>query len=162
MLYAVLIPTPKKDNKLKPKPYLFCDYDGCNKFFSSLEWYNKHRKTHFKSFQCSTCNKQFRDHHSLKIHKRIHGDSKPEKCKFCDNSFKDHHTLKKHINFIHLNGNQCKPFICRKCNKSFSRKDSLMKHWKTHGNYRQIYKCNQCQSTFTSKSNHNKHQRLYH
>ena len=156
----------RKHNKhninLKQKPYLLCDYDGCNKFFSSLEWYNKHRKNHFKSFECSICNKKFRDDHSLKIHKRIHGDLREEKCKFCGNSFKDQRTLKKHINYIHQNGNQYKPFICKKCNKSFSRKDSLTKHWKTHQKNRKIYECNQCPSTFISKPNYNKHQRVYH
>merc|ERR1712154_551874 len=53
-------------------------------------------------------------------------------CKFCQKQFADSCALRKHEKYIHFEGVQSRPFVCKKCNKCFARKYSLETHWKMH------------------------------
>ena len=155
-----------------------CDYNGCNKIFTRLGVYNKHRKTHIKKYRCTYihtgCNREFATRKALEIHERIHSKERTEICKFCLRSFTDPAALRKHIKYIHKNDNcnneksgngiNIKPFRCKHCKKQFDRKDSLQKHWRTHAKIGDEQKsfCQICNKSFTFKFNYRKHQRLYH
>ncbi|KAI8898658.1 hypothetical protein BC833DRAFT_588739 [Globomyces pollinis-pini] len=90
-------------------------------------------ETRTKTFHCDfpDCGKQFKKHHALNTHKKVHsGDQKPFVCNVCSWSFSRSHDLKRH-EYIH---SKYKPFICEECNRGFSRRDALKRHldsWKS-------------------------------
>lgn len=148
-----------------------CNYNGCNKIFTSYGIYNRHCQTHIKKYRCSymKCNREFSTKHDLMIHDRTHSKVKSETCKFCLRCFTDPAALRKHIKYIHkndglINGINIKQFHCKHCKKSFDRKDSLKKHLQIHLKDNQESKsfCEICHLSFTFKWNYTKHNKIYH
>lgn len=159
----------EKKQKKKRLHFYFCDYPNCDKVFNDKKTHYKHLREHKKLYKCSfneICNKSFSKKQDVLIHEKIHKNLKNEICKYCDKKFIHPSNLHRHIKYIHNSGIESKPFFCRKCKKQFSRKESLIKHLRSHlnRNDRKIFYCNfdGCDMSFTSKSNRNRHLRVIH
>eukprot|EP01083_Nonionella_stella_P012036 34193_1 len=161
----------KKKNKKKKKENSIICCEECSKIFANHSLLRKHRQKHIKLHRCSfplICDKSFSNKRDRIIHEKIHSAQKDEICKFCFAKFVHPSTLKKHIKYVHSNGDDPNPFICKKCNKTFSRKESLQRHLHSHlkREKRRLIYCNHCDTScskgFVSISNLNRHQRMFH
>lgn len=114
---------------------------------------NKDKSTTTASYECTFCEKTFRDKYHLTRHLFVHAGEKvpdcklckiprdvcscepyqpilekPHKCDRCGKTFRDKYHLNRHI-FVHTRE---KPFKCMFCDKHFSRKDKLTQHTLLH------------------------------
>ena len=97
----------------------------CDKTFKDKLELIQHEKTihpEKKAFSCAHCNKKFKDLGALVIHERIHSKDKPFSCTECDQSFSNSNDLILHER-IHSDD---KPFSCTKCGKDV---DLLVDFW---------------------------------
>eukprot|EP01083_Nonionella_stella_P304742 1060247_1 len=142
-----------------------CDHHQCNRRFSKIIQLQNHKmKCHLTiKYQCSFCDRGFREKRKQIYHERTHLNDRKERCPFCKKTFCDPSTLRQHIHNIH--DNVPKPYLCKKCGKRFAKLSLLQIHWKTHlvsVQQRKLYECEYCNSSFTTKSNRNKHLKKYH
>ena len=113
---------------------LFCEYNGCGKYFKDKRTYNRHIKRHTKPYKCNVngCLRTFGSKWDLKIHKRIHENQKIEVCSYCGIKFVDPNTLRRHIQSYHITSQ--KQYMCKICKTPFKRKETLQIHLKSkHG-----------------------------
>lgn len=115
----------------------------CDKNFSYLSIFNRHKATHKKDmivYECKLCDKSFRNISSLSIHNKFH-DRQYIKCLFCFKTFKQFDDFLNHINMysfekpsksmtdhinIHSEGNHCSS--CCTCKMSFAERDTVIKY----------------------------------
>ncbi|XP_037043009.1 zinc finger protein 2 homolog [Bradysia coprophila] len=108
----------------------------CDKEFSDIRRYNRHKKIHDeeKQYRCQTCNKGFNERADLNRHIERHIKSKETaqeenfNCPECHMSFKVEGDLKIHQS-VHRNDGK---IICGECNKEFTTKIQLKRHVRTH------------------------------
>lgn len=111
-----------------------------------------------KSFECKQCNKGFTTAWGLKLHERIHTESKPHKGSVCEKRFRQSSHLQQHKR-IH---SEQKSFKCNKCDLSFNQSSNLQQHIKElHDFTEHPYGCSQCQQKFSRASYLQIHQRIY-
>lgn len=79
-------------------------------------------------FECDFCDKTFKNHSTMLIHRRVHTGEMPFKCKFCERCFKQNAHLEVHLR-THTGET---PFHCRFCEKSFTQKSNRNRHERTH------------------------------
>jgi len=80
--------------------------------------------------RCPTCQRPFSSSYNMRVHMRIHNNSRPFECKFCPKNFRTKCNLEHHVQ-THT-GNW--KFKCRLCGKGYSRKDRLLRHMNWHPN----------------------------
>eukprot|EP00300_Choanocystis_sp_HF-7_P010040 c16758_g1_i1.p1 GENE.c16758_g1_i1~~c16758_g1_i1.p1 ORF type:complete len:540 (+),score=107.13 c16758_g1_i1:244-1620(+) len=111
------------------RPFV-CEFDGCDKRFSSSNGLKYHKRTHTgeKLYVCQFdgCNKYYTTSSNLKEHTRVHSGEKPYMCTFegCNKTFTTSNGLKYHAR-AHTGE---KPFLCSMCGKQYSTNSNLMEH----------------------------------
>lgn len=160
-----------------------CDFDG--KIFKNKQDLYRHMKTHMptvkceicnaelkprsinqhlkevhvvkREFQCDICQKYFKSHSALKMHKKNH--NKRFKCELCNKKFSLPSLLNQHQKEVHENPNS---FSCQVCDKKFNYKTNLLSHMKTHEKDRaKPFKCPRCDYATDSQERFSKHTK-YH
>ncbi|CAG1974460.1 unnamed protein product [Fusarium graminearum] len=128
-----------KNTHKKEKTYE-CNYEGCNKRFTSSYKWKKHQKFHTGEmpYGCdiNDCHRCFKTSSMLRRHEKIHNEEKTYECnhKGCNKRFTSGHEK------IH---NKEKTYEChhKGCNKSFNRPLYLRRHQEIH-NEEKTYECN--------------------
>lgn len=99
---------------------------------------------------CSVCARKCPSASALAIHMRIHTNEKPYQCSSCDKRYKDGGTLKRHIERNHLQHRE-RRFICENCGKGFFSKSDITTHMRVHTG-ETPYACSICLMRFTQIS----------
>ncbi|CAH1710622.1 PR domain zinc finger protein 5-like [Aphis gossypii] len=122
----------------------FYNCDICNKNFSYLSIFNRHKATHKVDmivYDCKLCNIKFRNPSDLSKHDNIFHEEESIKCLFCFKKFKQFNDFLNHINMysfdkpsqsltdhikIHSEGIHCSS--CCTCKMSFAKRDTVIKY----------------------------------
>ncbi len=127
-------PGPTEESEIENKQFE-CEYDGCDRKYTSKGNLKTHLKYHEGKFnyQCDfdDCDKAFLTSYRLKVHRRVHTGEKPYLCEEdgCEKSFNTKYRLSAHHR-LHT-GNT---FDCEydKCAKQFTTRSDLKKHARKH------------------------------
>uniref|UniRef100_A0A8D8SGF3 Zinc finger protein 771 n=1 Tax=Cacopsylla melanoneura TaxID=428564 RepID=A0A8D8SGF3_9HEMI len=124
----------------KPYTCLVC------KYMESQAWkikrhYLKH--TQEKNFSCMFCDYKSAYVNDVKKHTRKHTGEKPFKCQQCPYAASDSKSLATHYK-THLKMPKRTTYFCEVCNLKFYNEPKLVKHRKTHTDY----KCEVCEEVF--------------
>lgn len=155
----------EQNGKSKGSKRYDCNYQGCERSYTSGSGLRTHIMTHKGEFpyKCryQNCDKAFLTSYRLKVHVRVHTGEKPYECetKGCKKRFNNRYRLNAHKR-IHT-GNT---FSCSHegCKKEFTTRSDLKKHTRTHTGERP-YSCTVegCGWSFTA-SHHLKSHVLTH
>lgn len=126
----------------------------CEKQFKNSSTLRRHERIHsgVKLFSCDICKQGFNQRSYLKTHMMTHTGEKPYKCDACDQRFIQKSNLNQH-SLIHSGD---KPFICDICKQAFNRMETLRKHTRTHTGEKP-YQCEICKEGFSRKEGLKKH-----
>ncbi|KAJ6633123.1 Zinc finger protein, partial [Pseudolycoriella hygida] len=152
----------KKRSKDKPSSPWICEI--CDKEFSDVRRFNRHKKIHDdeKQFRCPTCNKGFNERADLNRHIDRHIKSQDVAieenfdCPECHMSFKVQSDLRIHQSVHRSDGK----IVCGECNKEFTTKIQLKRHVRTHF-VDKPHKCAVCMKGFPEMGSLTRHFRKH-
>ncbi|KAL1270040.1 hypothetical protein QQF64_032329 [Cirrhinus molitorella] len=154
----------RRKRKSTSKVILSCEFEGCDKIFSSRQYLNHHMKYQHlqqKTFICShpTCSKSFNFKKHLKEHEKLHSNQRDYICEFCARAFRTSSNLIIHRR-IHTGE---KPLQCEVCGFTCRQKASLNWHMRKH-NAESTYKfpCDICGRRFEKRDNVTAHRSKSH
>ena len=148
-----------------------CQFDNCQKSFSSENALKKHSLNHTRPYVCQVCNKGFSRRYLLMDHFKKHCKNKPDACTdIPDNFMTSTNGLQILVSepnvpaspyratvITEINPDTGKEtFICQPCDKSFTVYDTLMRHMNT---FARPTSCKHCQQIFQDKHQCVEHQR---
>ncbi|KAI2661760.1 Zinc finger protein 692 [Labeo rohita] len=134
--------------KSTSKVILPCEFEGCDKIFSSRQYLNHHIKyqhlqqktficshpTCSKDYICEFCARAFRTSSNLSIHRRIHTGEKPLQCEVCGFTCRQKASLNWHMR--KHNAESTYQFPCEICGRRFEKRDNVTAHRsKSHPDY---------------------------
>ncbi|XP_063911191.1 zinc finger protein 22-like [Zophobas morio] len=99
-----------------------------------------------KRVLCEICGKEFSSKDNLRLHMRIHTNSRPFVCFMCGKSFRRQVVLRDHER-IHTGE---KPYQCDVCGKCFTQRTPLVVHKRGHSGEKP-FECHLCNKKFVSK-----------
>ena len=82
-----------------------------------------------KKYECTICQKTYKDSGILFYHLRRHNDLAPYKCKKCDKSFVEAYSLTKHLK---THERQRRTYSCTFCPKTFASRKGFQNHQIVH------------------------------
>ncbi|XDV49215.1 hypothetical protein PO909_018502 [Leuciscus waleckii] len=154
----------KRKRKSTSKVILPCEFQGCDKIFSSRQYLNHHVKYQHlqqKTFTCShpPCSKSFNFKKHLKEHEKLHSNQRDYICEFCARAFRTSSNLIIHRR-IHTGE---KPLQCEVCGFTCRQKASLNWHMRKH-NAESTYQfpCEICGRRFEKRDNVTAHRSKSH
>eukprot|EP01083_Nonionella_stella_P160220 523508_1 len=153
-------------NKLNTKKKYKCNYDGCDKQYTSKSGLAFHiiKHTSEKPFVCghAGCDKAYWKREKLIRHSYIHTGERPFKCNHsgCHKGFRDKYTLKHHMSVVHSSE---RPFKCSHvgCDKAFKTKKTQIQHTKIH-NEEKSFICSYVGCDKAFRTNGSRKQHIFH
>ncbi|KAM7234637.1 hypothetical protein CapIbe_014795 [Capra ibex] len=109
-----------------------------------------------RPFQCSACEKSYKDAATLRQHEKTHWLARPFPCGICGKMFTQRGTMTRHMR-SHLG---LKPFACGECGMRFTRQYRLTEHMRVHSGEKP-YECQLCGGKFTQQRNLISHLRMH-
>ena len=103
------------------------------------------------NFNCSHCASSFQARSKLEAHLLAN-----HKCRLCDKEFKDKHALKEHKKSCECH--QLLLFRCEDCGKTNAHKGHHQKHVETCRVKKTIFQCKVCKKDFTNERNRKMHE----
>lgn len=138
----------KLENDLIPLHYIKDNFPTKRK-------YKKRAKIKKEKLVCSVCGRKLLNHSSLIVHMRSHNEEKPFQCSSCDKRYKDRGSLKRHFERNHVEVRERK-FVCENCGKCFYSKACIKTHMRIHTG-ETPYSCPVCPKKFKQISTLNRH-----
>ncbi|XP_062896846.1 zinc finger and BTB domain-containing protein 24 isoform X3 [Mobula hypostoma] len=148
----------RKRGRKRKYPDIEARCKDCDKVFKNHHFLTIHRRTHTGQSlpECAHCHRKFMDAAQLKKHVRTHTGEKPFTCEICGKCFTAKNTLQTHIR-IHRGE---KPFSCSICGKSFADPSAKRRHDAMHtGN--KPFVCSTCNQRFTRADNLRSHMKIH-
>ncbi|XP_069743682.1 zinc finger and BTB domain-containing protein 24 isoform X3 [Narcine bancroftii] len=148
----------RKRGRKRKYPDVEARCEDCDKVFKNHHFLAIHRRTHTGQSlpECAHCHRKFMDAAQLKKHVRTHTGEKPFTCEICGKCFTAKNTLQTHIR-IHRGE---KPFACTICGKRFADPSAKRRHDATHtGN--KPFTCSTCNQRFTRADNLRSHMKIH-
>ena len=111
------------ETPLDDRPY---QCSTCQKAFKQSSHLIEHEKTHLavKPFHCDICNKGFIRKRELIVHQRKHSGITPHQCELCNKAFPFKTSLNRH--------RESKHYHCNICKRIFISKSELTSHLSSH------------------------------
>ena len=151
----------KKENattNFEDKKYSF-QCTVCDKVFKDTAHMRRHMTVHSgdKPFKCDVCNKLFADQTYVATHKKMHKKDEQVPCEICNKIFFCKRALAGHM-LIHTG---TKSHLCTTCGKAFLRRNHLNDHLRIHSGEKP-HVCDQCGKAFACNSDLTKHFKRLH
>ena len=110
-------------------------------------------------FNCTECNKFFKNERRLDMHNRVVHQGLKLTCELCDKKFINNSTFYNHIKFEHKEAKGL--FRCQKCDNSYNHPSNLNQHKLTVHEGRRL-QCDLCGQSFTLSNAVRRHKRNIH
>lgn len=109
-------------------------------------------------FNCSHCQKAFKNHSRMMLHRRSHEPDRPKfQCSYCDRLYATKQAMEVHIRTVHIKNG----FVCPICSKLYAIKKSLEIHMRYHtGDF--PYVCDLCGKKYAQIGHLNTHKNVKH